>query len=83
MRVAKLTVRVSDEARDCLREFCSRNGVSLSAWMQALAEVLCSHEREMPVHEWTVDDPYRFAQNVTVERAREIDASHRSRKPSE
>lgn len=76
----KMTVRLPEPAAQCVNEFCTGNGMSFSAWVEAVVEIF-GPTIAKPVEKWTPKE--RRATPGLVQcilRAREIDSARRSRR---
>jgi len=68
-----LTVRISAESRQALDEFCASNGITITAWIEAVGQRLIEARGD------SASSALRSEVDLTVRVARRIDAERRAR----
>jgi hypothetical protein len=71
-----LTVRISEEARSAIDAYCARNGITVTAWLEAVGRRIQQIERDDDV-----DVSLLTAADETVRIARLVDRERRARLP--
>jgi hypothetical protein len=66
-----LTVRISEEARAAIDAYCADNGITVTAWVEAVGrriiELRSSDQSGTPLHE-VADDTIAIARRIDAER---------------